>query len=270
MTAPDDDRIDHDPPEAEAPADDAGGGPEPWATSEHGDGQLSYDCAAWAGETRGLLASLLGSSGIEHVWQGTTLTVHERDEDAVDELVEEVLASAGSALEPGVARVVYEVGTWPAALQSQLAEALTLEDVAYEWDHNGDLVVAADDEERVSLAMDALPDPDDEAVSSDDGVALHELLDRIFLAADRLTRNADDAAGIVDLVEGADLLGRLALPFGFEPAQWRALVERVDELSAAVAPPTPGDPDADRPDPVDPEVVAASAARLREELRAFV
>ena len=60
--------------------------------TELADGQLAYDCAAWAGESRGLLTSLLTTAGIAHAWQGTMLTVREEDEEAVDELIDDVLA----------------------------------------------------------------------------------------------------------------------------------------------------------------------------------
>ncbi|MSX75688.1 MAG: hypothetical protein F2744_08470, partial [Actinobacteria bacterium] len=57
------------------------------------DGQMAYECSSWAGESRGLLGSLLVSAGINHAWQGTTVTVHEADEERVDALIDDVLAS---------------------------------------------------------------------------------------------------------------------------------------------------------------------------------
>lgn len=237
--------------------------------------QLSYDCAAWATETRSMLTSLLHSNDIGHVWQGTTLTVHERDEQSVDDLVDEVLDAASSPLDPDAPKLVYEVGTWPAALQTELADALAVDDIAYEWDHNGDLVVAESDEQRVVAVLEELPDPDEHGISSDDGVALHELLDRIFVAADRLVRNGSDAQGTVALVEGADLVGRVALPFGFEPAVWRSLVAQITELARSLGPSSSGD-ETSEPEP-EPETIAISdeqvselARALREHLRDYV
>ena len=65
--------------------DEAGG---PTATSS------SHDCTTWAGESRGLLASLLDSPRDPHAWQGTVLSVHPEDGDDVDDLIDDVMASA--------------------------------------------------------------------------------------------------------------------------------------------------------------------------------
>ncbi len=234
------------------------------------DGQLAYDCTAWAGESRGMLTSLLSTAGIAHAWQGTVLTVREEDEEAIDDLVDEVLAAARPALDPSAARLVYEVGTWPVALQTELVDALTASDVAYEWDERGDLVVLESDEEVVAEVLADLPDPDDDQVSSDDGVAVHELLDRVFMAADRLARNGADAQGTVQLVDAADVLGRLALPFGFEPAQWRRLVSEVTALSDAIDPsPSEGDDAAPLTAASDSDI-AEQAASVRQQLRQYI
>jgi hypothetical protein len=233
------------------------------------DGQLAYDCTAWAGESRGMLASLLSTAGIAHVWQGTVVTVREEDEAAVDDLVDDVLAAARPALDPSAAKLVYEVSTWPVSLQTELVDALTASDVAYEWDEQGDLVVREDDEELVARVLDELPDPDEDQVSSDDGVAVHELFDRVFMAADRLARNGADAQGTVQLVDAADVLGRLALPFGFEPPQWRALVSQVTALSDAIEPGADGD-SGDVPVAAGDAEIAEMAASVREQLRQYI
>ena len=230
-----------------------------------GDGQLSYDCAAWAGETRGLLRSLLVTQGIPHAWQGTTLTVRESDEEAVDALIDEVAGSARPALDPDAPKLVYEVGSWPASLQSELAAGLAESDVPYEWDERGDLVVLEADEDLVEQVLADLPDPEESGISSDDGVAVHEVLDRVFMSADRLARNGADAAGTVGLVEAAEVVVQLALPFGFEPGQWRTLVGAVEALRDALegGEADPGDPSSD-------DEVAELARRVRDLVRNYV
>ena len=245
----------------------AGVGPE--------EGHLAYDCAAWAGETRAVLRSLLVSKDIPHAWQGTTLTVRDEDEELVDELIDEVAGAARPALDPNAPRVVYEVGEWPVGLQSRLAEDLALADVAYEWDERGDLVVAETDEEQVEVVLAALPDPDDSEISSDDGVAVHELLDSVFMSSDRLARNGADASGTVGLVDAAGVLEQLALPFGFEPGQWRTLVGAVLQLRSAIeGGPSDGDGDADPDDgaagPATDEQIAQLATRVRDLVRQYV
>lgn len=251
------------------------------------DGELAYDCTAWAGESRGLLTSLLTTAGIAHAWQGTTVTVREDDEEAVDDLIDEVLASARPALDPSAPKLVYEVAEWPVSLQTELADALTAADVAYEWDERGDLVVREEDEDQVAAVLEELPDPDDGAISADDGVAVHELFDSLFLAADRLARHPGDAAATVSVVDDAEVIAQVALPFGFEPAQWRRLVAEVADLRVAIVGEPEVDPDdtddtdaddgesrgteaADEPTAASEARIAELAASLRDHLRQYV
>ncbi|MEX0767482.1 MAG: hypothetical protein WD029_03330 [Microthrixaceae bacterium] len=254
------------------------------------DGQVAYECSSWAGESRGLLGSLLVSAEIHHVWQGTTVTVHEADEDRVDALIDDVLASARPALDPAAPKLVFQVASWPVALQTELVDELTAAQIPYEWDVQGDLIVRESDEDEVEAVLELLPDPEDESelqpgeVSSDDGVAVHELLDRIFMSASRLTKRPTDAAATVDIVQAASLLGHLAVPFGFEPPQWQRLVVAARELSQALEPST-GSADSRTADsrtadsrtaapvtdaPVTDEQVSELAQVLTQQVRLYV
>lgn len=233
------------------------------------EGQLAYDCAAWATESRRMLASLLDSAGLAHAWQGPTLTVHEADEAAVDDLVDEVLAAAGPALDPAAPKVAYEVGEWPVGLQTELTDALTAADVAYEWDERGDLVVLEEDEEAVSLVMDELPDPDEAGMGSDDGVAVHELFDRVFMSSDRLARHGGDASGTVGIVEAAGVLEQLSPPFGFEPREWRSLVDEVRGLRELISP-SPTDDDHGDDGAASDEEISERARSVRDLIRRYV
>jgi hypothetical protein len=232
------------------------------------DGQIAYDCAAWSGESRGLFESLLSSHDIPHAWQGTTVTVREDDEEQVDDLVDDVLASARPALDPSAPKLVYEVSVWPVALQTELLEQLTAADVPYEWDEQGDLVVRESDEDEVEAVLALLPDPDDSAVSSDDGVAVHEVLDRAFMAADRLRSHPTDASATVQVVDAAGQLEQLALPFGFEPAQWRRLVTAACDLRDAIVPPQ--DTETEDAEPVGDEAISELAVVLRDQVRQYI
>jgi hypothetical protein len=213
---------------AEDPAAGRGGDPE--RTDELVGGDLDYDCAPWAEQSRVMLAGLLRGNGVPHAWQGTTLTVREADEETVDGLIDDVLAAARPAIDPDVERVVFEVGAWPVALQTSLAESLTVAAVAYEWDAAGDLVVAAEHEALVERILDELPDPDDpdldaDGQGADDGIAVHALLDRLFGAAGRLARHPTDATATVTTVDVVADLERIPAPFGFDAPQWRALLQ---------------------------------------------
>jgi hypothetical protein len=204
--------------------------------------------------------------------------VRDEDEEAVDGLIDEVLAAARPALDPDAPKLVYEVGEWPVSLQTELADALTAADVPYEWDERGDLVVREQDEDAVAAVLDELPEPDDDEISADDGVAVHELFDSLFMAADRLARHPADASATVSVVDDAEVISRVALPFGFESAQWRRLVAEVAALRAAVSGepvPSLGDDDAADPDQdagveADDETIRSLAAALRDHLRQYV
>jgi hypothetical protein len=234
-----------------------------------GDGEVAYDCTTWAGESRALLANLLDTNGIVHAWQGTVVSVREEDEAAVDLLIEDVLASARPALDPAAPKVVYEVGRWPAGLQTSLADALTVADLPYEWDERGDLVVYEEHEDEVEAILDQLPDPDDPdldagELSSDDGLAVHDRLDRLFDGASRLAKHPDEAAAVIAVDEVASDLERMAPPFGFEPGQWRLLVGKAVALRDALA----ADPGTD--DALDDDGLSALAAETRDLLRQYV
>ncbi len=76
---------------------------------EDGD-HITYDVSEWAGASRTMLDALLAGDDIPHFWQGTELNVKNEYEVRVDELIDEVLASATPALDGGRDKVVYEVG----------------------------------------------------------------------------------------------------------------------------------------------------------------
>ncbi len=236
---------------------------------EVGDGRVAYDCTSWAGESRGLLASLLDTNDIRHAWQGTTVTVFAEDEQRVDELIDEVLVSARPALDAAAAKLVYEVGAWPASLQTSIADSLTVADIPYEWDERGDLVVYAEHEEEVEAILEELPDPDDPdlvdgELSADDGIAVHELLDGLFLATGKLAKHPDDGASVLRVDEVAADLERMPPPFGFEPGQWRTLVGRALRLRAALAA-GPGSDDA-----LDDADLSELAGEVRDLVRQYV
>ena len=224
---------------------------------------LSYECSEWSGESRSLLDSMLTTNGIRHSWQGTTLGVAQASEALVDALIDEVLATATPSLDDGRARVVYEVGTWSAALQTSLADSLIVADIPYEWDERGDLVVYEDDEDRVEEILDSMPDPEDEELSSADGVAVQDLLSKLWTAAGHLAKRPSDADAVVDAAETSAALERLALPFGFEPAAWRKLVGLGVTLREQL---TEEDPD----EQVSDETLVETATTLRDLLRTYV
>ncbi len=227
-----------------------------------GDGRVVYDCAPWSAESRRLFGSLLEVKGLQHVWQGTSVSVHSEDEELASSLLDEVMATADPVIEPDEARLTYDVANWPSALQNEFTDQLTISEVPYEWDVEGNIVVRASDEELVDEVVAMLPDEDDAGISSDDGVAVHELLNELFMSADRLRTRPTDASATLAVVEGASTLERLATPFGFAAAEWNKVVSATQALRDAIE---GGDEDL----PSDKEVSELARAS-RDIIRRFI
>jgi hypothetical protein len=228
---------------------------------EDGD-HITYDVSEWAGASRTMLDALLVGDDIPHFWQGTELYVKNEYERRVDELIDEVLDSASPALEAGRDKVVYEVGSWSAALQSGLAESLGVADIAYEWSESGDLLVYADDEERVDTILDAMPDPEDAELSDADGLAIQDVLSKLFLATGTLRRSPTDSDAVIDAVDAANRLERLSVPFGFEAPVWRGIVDDALALRELL--------DGDSEESVSDDSVKEQASSMRAQLRHYV
>jgi hypothetical protein len=230
---------------------------------ERSDDHLTYDCSDWAGESRALLDSMLSSADIRHTWLGTVLEVPVDEEDRVDAVIDEVMAAAEASLEAGRDKVVYEVATWSSALQQSLAQSLVVAQIAYEWDERGDLVVYADDEERVEEIFDALPDPDDPDLVGDDGIEVQDQLSRLFVAAGHLAKRPTDSDSVVAAADVADRIEQISVPFGFEPAVWRNLVTQSTFLRDALI-------EEDRDAQLDDDELKERALELRNFLRQYV
>ena len=266
ISAVNDDVTDDEPVTDDAPATADEGDDEEFDAGqtlvEEADDHITYDVSEWAGASRTMLDALLVGDDIPHFWQGTELYVKNEYEQRVDELIDEVLDSASPALEVGRDKVVYEVASWSAALQSGLAESLGVADIAYEWSESGDLLVYAEDEERVDAILDAMPDPDDEELSDADGLAVQDVLSKLFLATGTLRRSPTDADAVIDAVDAANRLERLSVPFGFEPPVWRGIVDDALALRDLL--------DADGESEVSDASVKEKAAAMRSQLRHYV
>ncbi len=217
--------------------------------------QLAYELHEWAGESRRILDQDLVAAGIAHAWQGATLVVRVADEDAVDRLVVGAEDAGGLALEPGVETVAYEVDGWAADEQSAFSDLLVRLGVPHEFDAEGDLVVQATDEEAVESALDAFQSGGDERPELE-GLEANSLLSEVFVACDRLRRDARDLIGIDRLVDLAPILVGHRPPFGIDGRLWNALGERTTGLVGLLG---TGDP--------DPTAVLDEAHQLSETLR---
>jgi len=227
------------------------------------DDHVDYEIAEWSGQSRALLDSMLETEGIDHIWQGTTLSVRVADEAATDSLIEIVTQTASQGLDPDRARVVYEVGTWSAAMQTSLAEALGIAEVAFEWDENGDLVIYEDDEEEVEGILDAMPDPDDPDAVDTDGVDVQDVLSKLWGAVGTLAKRPTDSDAVLAAIDAANQIEHIGLPFGFESAIWRDIVGKTLALRAAL--------DSDNEDDqLSDDELQDGCADLHRQLRAYI
>jgi hypothetical protein len=236
--------------------------------------QLAYELEHYDPDARVLLDGLLTNAGVVHAWQGATLVIRSADEAAVDELVDQLDTPVEQpALDPEADQVVYEVADWSPEQREQLEIALQQEDVAYEWDETGDLVVLEADEDRVEAMLDAIEFPDalpaldtGEDIDGDgigdtgqDDIVVQDRLSDVFVAADRLMHDAEDHEGVLSLVDAARQVEQLAVPYGFSPATWADIVEQAQALRLMLE----GSED-------DDETIMERARTLRNVLRQYV
>ena len=111
------------------------------------------------------------------------------------------------------------------------------------------------DEEAVEAALDAFQAGADERPELE-GLEANRLLSDMFVACDRLRRDARDLAGIEQLIQLVPVLVDHRPPFGIDGQLWNALGDRTTQLMALLA-----DGDADEAE------VTGLAGGLTEVLR---
>jgi hypothetical protein len=230
---------------------------------EAGEDQLEYDLHEYSSQSRTMMESLLLGAGLPHAWQGAVLVVREADEEQVDTFVDAMQRAAAPVLAPDVLRVAYELAGFDDDYVTRLTGALDAAGIAYGFDDEGDLEVAADDEARVDGLFDKLAGDTGDTDATEfgpglDGTDAHDVLSRLFVATDRLQRNPRDRKGNRNLARGSDEIRQLALPFGFEARTWRAVLNQVEVLVGVV------DSDATQ------DEIATAAATTRDVLHNFV
>ena len=273
-----------DPDTAEDTGDDAGDGSWPGTTTagspydavldddedadedagvEADDDEIVYELDDWSGESRLLADGLLENAGIARVWQGGTLVVRAEDEDAVDEIVDNVDAMATPALDADAPKIAYEVADWTDAQRTGLAHRLGDAGIPYEWDEQGDLLVLEEDEARVEELFDAIESPDelDAGLEEEDdgGLAAQEVLSDLFVSSDRLMHDARDSDGVLTFVDAAARARTMSLPFGFERGVWDEIVARAGALAGDF-----------ENDVEDDDLITERATELRNLLRGYV
>lgn len=261
--------ADCDEPLVDAP-DDATAEAAGLGDADPGD-QIAYEIGDWTNEARVVLDGMLTRQGIVHVWEAGTLVVRAEDEERTDALVDEVEMTEVPTLDPDADQVVYEITGWDEGQRADLEAALMADEIPHGWDVNGDLVVLEADEERVEPMLDRFDmegeltadevaaEPDEPVTANDDdGLAAQDAMSDLFIAADKLMKDATDKDAISRLATASDRTETLGLPYGFSTAVWADLRAKATDLRALVE------------DQADDDTVIESATALRQMLRQYV
>lgn len=191
--------------------------------------QLAYDLHEWSGQGRRVLDGMLGTSGLQHAWQGATLIVREADEEQVDELVRHAEVATMPTLNPDDATMVYELDEFSDQDRTRLTNELGLAGLAHEFDAQGDLVVLEADEDAVDGVFEVISRPPEVEYTFGpgiEGVAAHEVLSELFLALSSLKKSPGDSRANAAFHQQLDMAEQLELPFGFSGADWRAVLDQ--------------------------------------------
>ena len=198
--------------------------------SPRGDERV-FELPNWPAESRELARSLLLSSDVDHRWEAEKIVVPASARDEAAALLDEIIAASAEKLDGDSDRVAYELADWPPHEIDIVLTSLSESGIAHSFTEDAELLVYEGDEETVDALFEQLglhgPNPGVEV----DGETLTSLLDALYLASDKLARNANDPDGVVAAVGAAQELETLAVPFGFDHHAWQRMVDEASELS---------------------------------------
>lgn len=215
--------------------------------------RVGYELEGWGNQLKVSLEGMLEQAGIRRMWESGALVVPAEFEEAVDALIATVEGHDVDDLADAEEQVAFEIEDLDAETAAELDAQLILRGLTHAWSDDGELLVAAADEDEVSLLIDtlfeALADDQSEDAGGD-GLAANEALSDLYLVLDRLVSAPHDAK-LADRVGAvAATIGELAVPYGFAATEWTALQHDLTELRALLD----GDPAlADPPAPDDEE-----------------
>jgi hypothetical protein len=221
--------------------------------------KVHYNLTGWGFEPRAELSETLAERGVPHVWDGEELVVPEQIEAAVDALFDELEAEIGPFPVPlleGDASTEFGLDEWPARDIETLRESLVEAEIPHLW-QGRTLLVAADAEDVVDDLLDAIEAGDvaliDEDAEAPDG-ALHDL----YVAADRLARDATHSGGRTKVFELVPQLSPAVPPFGMAVGAWGVIVGHAQALHERFE------------EGADAELLMAQADELRTVCRPYV
>jgi hypothetical protein len=196
--------------------------------------RVVYELETWSLDQRTEVAEAMAESGYPHTWDGEDLIVHVDHEAAVDRLLDPIERRGPSeVVEPGT-QTEYDMAEWPADERAMVVERLTEAGVPHAWE--GDLLlVPVEDESVVDDILDDIEEGGDAAALTDDGEETpFEVLESLFLAAQRLRHDVMDADGLQRLVDSMEDADPDRPPFGMDISVWRRAMTAADSLAEAI------------------------------------
>jgi len=232
---------------------------DPDASSVH------YDLAEWSINQRAAVAEMFAEAGVPHAWIGNEVVVPSELEEEADEMLDHLeqeltIGGGNSSNTAGSQRgsreldsasndeiTEYELDDWSMGERSRLTELLVAAEIPFRWE-DALLVTLTTMEDTVDELLDAVEAGDVTIVDSPnrqgDGYSIisagdssisGETLTNMFLAAERLQRDALDADGLKILVNVLDDIEDGGVPFGVPVPVWRQATEMADQLADALA-----------------------------------
>jgi hypothetical protein len=154
-------------------------------------------------------------------------------------------------LSPDAEAVEYEFGDWSDADRAVLTDTLGATGIAFRWEPDLTLAVAASREDEADNLIDELrasgggdgdgDDSDDEggplppaADAWGEGEDAFSALGDLYDAADRLFHAPASVRAALDLDAAADAIANASPPFGFNPVLWRTAGELAEQLRVLI------------------------------------
>lgn len=228
--------------------------------------KVHYDVSGWNFDQRGELTEALADAALPHVWDGDELVVPEAVESAVDALFDElerVLGPFAVPLGDDDASTSFDLADWSAEDRAVLSDALIGSEVPHRWEGTT-VVVAADAEDAVDDLLDAIEAGELLALGDGESGPPEGALGAMYLAADRLAKDPDDARARADLRDLHPQLDAKHPPYGMAHRPWATAVGHVSALVDLI------DGDGAAPDSDVGSDLIGVAQQLRSALRPYV
>lgn len=190
--------------------------------------RVSYELDGWGNQLKVSLEGMLDKAGILRVWEVGALIVSADDTDTVDSLIATVEGRDVEDLVEMEEQLAFEIEGLDAEGAAELDARLIAAGIVHAWSEEGELLVALDDEDRVTEIVEAVVEG--EVDGEVDGLAANQALSDLFLALDRLMRAPDDQKLIGRFAAAAEPLGPMGVPYGFAAQEWTDLQAEVAAL----------------------------------------